>query len=1286
MTSISLPLLFFILSCSFTCCGSVNYYISPLLNKTDCPQGEHCFTLSDYAKSSSQTSYQEQNVSLLLLDGVHVLTENFTILNLEWFIIRPFEPNGTITIDFSCQRHFSFKNISFLTLVNLTFQGCKEPPFSTVTVIANVASLVRVKLNNCVPIFLGRTVNVSHSQFLNSTIDICAPKYEEELLYHEPQNTLTFTNSNIINSPIERCAKMSFGLREFRHDLNIIGCVIENVNKPSPNFALKISSAGPGACFQIRISKTYCHGGIDVLLLEEANNVTLRIDQSILKGSNGNVVMVGTIGGGYNNIAVTIISSTITEGRSNGISIVLDSFPDYALVTVRNCTIYNNRIGSEIHVDYYRDSFPRQITQLNVIFSNTTFSFSEKIAIQGQIPKNMLVELDLTIINCTFIDNSRVLDIEKQKQVLMLPKRSTVISQHSLVSIQLKSTILENNNYFVQKYFDTALVEVSDINSILLEHCTILNNRQTAVRSYFSTVTLSGTTVFANNTGIKGGALHLHHSELYIEEFSQLYFYGNIAEDVGGGIYVVRRTPNVWKVEFNKPKCFYQLRQNPLRDNLHRNMFSIIFKNNIARNGGDDIYGGRWQSECKNFTFHPFYKNVITTIFHFNNRSISSISSDPKRVCLCSTEGKPECSNINYIFSSIESLYPGEKFTISLVLVGYNFGTVNGIVYTNLIGKDNNTSLGPNQYLQEIREHGECTELEFWIHSLSTNIPLTLQLGVQKRFATEERSKVEKSIATFNEKHKLLEDLLLYHPVIINTVIEDCPTGMALSTIPPFVCKCHPKLELFGIRNCFIVNHTSQMYRSNTVWISAAYRVNASSGFVVHPYCPYDYCNSANISINPDFPDEQSLFGHSGVLCGGCGENLSLALGTTRCLSESVCDNNYVSLVIVFVLAGILLVFFIKIFDLTVTKCTLNGLILYANIVWANRSIYFLNEDTVHPALQTLHIFLAWINLDFGIETCFIAGLNAYWKTWLQFVFPLYVWSITGVVIIASHYSTRASKIFGNNSVPVLATLILLSYAKLLRTIIISLGFSLLDYPQGTRIVWSFDGNVPYFGAAHTILFLVALAALILLWLPYITILFTLQWLRRKSYLKPLRWINKLKPFFDAYFGQLKPKHQYWVGLLLFVRLLLFVLFAVTHAVVPKVNIVAVGIVATILLVYQVYSGSVYKSTYLSLLENSFIVNLALLGLATLYMDNLKMPNTPVIYTSVSIAFIEFLAVVIYHAWSRLRSMYMTYKRRHANRDNADNPADRPLKVVARVPHRRMHYREPLLDSLIEGQ
>ena len=514
---------------------------------------------------------------------------------------------------------------------------------------------------------------------------------------------------------------------------------------------------------------------------------------------------------------------------------------------------------------------------------------------------------------------------------------------------------------------------------------------------------------------------------------------------------------------------------------------------------------------------------------------------------------------------------------------------------------------------------------------------------------------------------------------MIDIPLEDCPTGFTLTTTPPYICTCHPTLEDNGITVCVISNHTGWVYRSGTVWVSDSFSVNETNTVVVHQYCPYDYCKPENISVDLKFPDIQCAFNHSGVLCGGCYGNLSLALGTSRCLP---CDNRYVSLLIVFLFAGFVLVFFIKVLDLTVAKGTINGLIFYANIVWANKSILFPTTETLHPAQQILHTFIAWLNLDLGVETCFIDGLDAYWKTWLQFVFPLYVWSITGVVIIASHYSTRASKIFGNNSVPVLATLILLSYTKLLRTIITSLGFSLLNYPEGTRVVWSFDGNIPYFGAAHSILFLVALAALLLLWLPYTTVLLTLQWLRRKSYLKLLRWINRWKPFFDAYFGQLKPEHHYWVGLLLLVRVVLLVLFAATSAVVPRINILAIAVLGPSLFIYTSLRGLMYKSICLSIFEGSFIVNLTVLGVAKLYMLPNDPGHTPVVYTSIGVVFIEFLAIVIYHTWSRLKSTYLSYKRRHS--EGEDTPTDRELRVVAAVPHNRMHYREPLLDSSVQ--
>ena len=95
------------------------------------------------------------------------------------------------------------------------------------------------------------------------------------------------------------------------------------------------------------------------------------------------------------------------------------------------------------------------------------------------------------------------------------------------------------------------------------------------------------------------------------------------------------------------------------------------------------------------------------------------------------------------------------------------------------------------------------------------------------------------------------------------------------------------------------------------------------------------------------------------------------------------------------------------------------------------------------------------------METCFFDGMDEYIKTWLQFVFPLYVWSLVVMLIIGSEYSLRITKVFGSNPVVVLATPFLLSYVMLLRTIIAALYPTYLEYPNEVRVaVWQYDGNV----------------------------------------------------------------------------------------------------------------------------------------------------------------------------------------------------------------------------------
>ena len=74
--------------------------------------------------------------------------------------------------------------------------------------------------------------------------------------------------------------------------------------------------------------------------------------------------------------------------------------------------------------------------------------------------------------------------------------------------------------------------------------------------------------------------------------------------------------------------------------------------------------------------------------------------------------------------------------------------------------------------------------------------------------------------------------------------------------------------------------------------------------------------------------------------------------------------NLHILLLIPFALAGIALVLLLLICKLTVAAGSINGLIFYSNVVTVNCAIFF-------PPTQTniLTVFIAWLNLDLGIET-----------------------------------------------------------------------------------------------------------------------------------------------------------------------------------------------------------------------------------------------------------------------------------------------------------------------------
>ena len=234
-----------------------------------------------------------------------------------------------------------------------------------------------------------------------------------------------------------------------------------------------------------------------------------------------------------------------------------------------------------------------------------------------------------------------------------------------------------------------------------------------------------------------------------------------------------------------------------------------------------------------------------------------------------------------------------------------------------------------------------------------------------------------------------------------------------------------------------------------------------------------------------------------------------------------------------------------------------------------------------------------------------------------------------------------ASRLSGNNAVQVLATLFLLSYAKLLRIIIIIFITTELVYPDGYhRKVWLYDGNIDYFKGKHIPLCVAGLITLIFISMPYTIALICVQWLQRYSSYKALFLVRKFHLLIDAYTGPYETKHRYWTGLLLLVRVCLFLVFGLNPYDGPTpVNLLVIFVTSLSLLTYLSLIKGVYRLHWLNWIENVFLINLSILSATVgLYRHSTDTTVSKISYASTGTAFIFFVIIVLYHLFIKLMS------------------------------------------------
>ena len=578
-------------------------------------------------------------------------------------------------------------------------------------------------------------------------------------------------------------------------------------------------------------------------------------------------------------------------------------------------------------------------------------------------------------------------------------------------------------------------------------------------------VNFTGFSKFEGNSAQQGGAMAFFRgSKLMLSDPLLMKFVENHADLTGGAMFFgndiddtfsnhctekqlpVSRNPCIMA---DQRPCFIEFSS---LENIH-----LTFRQNTAGDAGPVLYGTDLYS-CKLFTgrgakgscgnsingTYNDFTNTIRKISHII--SDDDITSDPLRVCICDNYYQPDI-NLNTI--------PGKELKLEAMVVGQGGNAVPSFVR---ILQNNDVQVGSNQLTQPTGK--QCTPIRYRFFANVKNTTATL-------FPNNCISGV-REMSSIKLKINFLP----------------CPDGFALVGSE---CICDERLTKVDV-SCH-VDDSSIERTTISFWIGAIYDNDRYEGLIIHSGgCPFDYCLDTPANITLDSLDSQCNYNHTGMLCGPCRDNYSIAFGTLHCLA---CSNAYLALLLPFAAMGAALVAMLLLLNLTVAVGTIHGLIFYANVVQAACSTFFPPGET-----NILTVFIAWLNLDLGIESCFYDGMNAYAFTWLQFLFPFYIWFLIGLLIVVSHFSRNISESLGNNPVATLATLFLLSYSKILRNIIAVLSVSSLQYPDGSnKLVWLYDGSVPYFQRPdHIFLGIFALLLLVFLFFPYTLLLLCGHW------------------------------------------------------------------------------------------------------------------------------------------------------------------------------------------------
>ena len=839
-----------------------------------------------------------------------------------------------------------------------------------------------------------------------------------------------------------------------------------------------------------------------------------------------------------------------------------------------------------------------------LLIAATTFTFH--IHFLGVLQESLMhivminaneLSIRLSLFNITYEKNLALSIIA----VVYPPKENNI--QLDIISVKvLRNNIPNKHGRSFTFLSPVSLFYLSNLNTIRIggssQNPSIFAfNYGTVIQAIRSDITLKGHIVFHNNTGINGAAIMLiGDSLIHLNEGLQANFTNNKALSSGGAIYAQGNT-------YGETYCKFQI--NP----SHYKKILVLFENNKATITGNAVYSSKLYN-CymgKHFITSKMAVDIYRKIFTFIPRDTYPISTTPVNLTICDSH--------NPIMPYSADAYPGQKINFSMAAIdavgnhSYSVITVAAVKNTNIGFIPINWWFSEREDTQVIRESKQCTLINVTIH-------------------TNDHSTLDAPHGALLFAIPSITDIK-----IVRINLKSCPPGFELNNITGSCTCSQVLLNINGYTpNCSINTRTFNR-PTFTSWAGSV-QVNSTFRFLLSLYCHHEYCNSDPILTNFHYSNRDKKFeifskdlsfnsslcldNREGILCGNCSTNYSVVFGSTECRQ---CSNWWLWTLVLYAVAGPLLIYLLYVLRLTLTTGTFNGIIFYAQAA----NVGILDMLSVYNGKMGVMrrisiVLLSVLNLGLGFPLCFYNGMTELWKAGFSLLFPLYLLTIVVALIILSHFSLRLSNKIAHSSVQVLVTVVHLSFGKLLGSIIDVFTPAKVFTSEQTYHVWYWDGSVEYGSKGHITLMVITSLIVFPLILPYALLLFA----------KPLRhWTcanEYTRPIIEAIHAPYKNGKQYWFV----ARLLLLIMMYVLYSIEPYAQVIYIAI-ASVLFLFIIGQAMFrpYKSNFINLLDCWILFNLGFVYITIWYLGHMEVT----VYSKIAILlfFMTIFIVLAYH-------------------------------------------------------